>query len=87
MRVVQHGARKIEGRGIAIARFLFDFGSTRVWQPKHLANFVESFAGRVIARTTKPRVMARALDIEQQRVTAGNNQRQVRRHRTVIEKR
>ena len=87
MRVVQHGPREIEGRGIAVARFLFDFGSARIWQPEHLAHFVECLAGRIIARATKPRVMARTLDIEQERVTAGNNQRQVRRHGTAIKKR
>ena len=52
----------------------------RIREPEQLGNLVERFAGRVVARAAEQAVASPRLDVEQQRVSAGDEQRRERRH-------
>src|SRR5687768_1903555 len=80
MRVVQHRSWEIERGGIALAGDFFNFGSAGVMQAEHFADLVVGFARGVIARAAEFVVAAGTFHIEQQGVTAGNDEREMRWH-------
>lgn len=45
---MHHGAREIEGFGVAIGGGFFDFGSAGVGEAEHFPNFVEGFASGIV---------------------------------------
>ena len=56
----------------------------RIRQPEQLGNFVECFTRRVVARSSEHAIATPRLDVEQQRVSAGDEQRREWRNRVAM---
>jgi hypothetical protein len=80
---MQHRAREIIGRGIAGKRRLFDFRAAGIGQTEHFPDLVVGLARRIVAGAAEFAVAPGPAHIQQQRVAAGNDQRQMRRHRSL----
>ena len=87
MRFVQHRAREIISSRIATAGDFFDLGSAGIRQAQHLSHLVIGLPRRVVAGAAQFLIATWTFHIQQQGVTAGNDQRCVRWNRGLVEKR
>ena len=75
---VEHAARQIETRGVALSRATFDGRPAGITQPEQLRDFIESFARCVIQGVTEHAVFIKSENFHEERVTAAHHQCDVR---------
>jgi hypothetical protein len=76
-RAIEHGARKAESAGGAQLGELGELRPTRVRQAEEFRGFVESLPGRVVAARPQDLVRTDGAHLDEERMSAGDQQRQV----------
>src|SRR5439155_20110153 len=79
-----HGTREVEAARVAFLREALDRRATRILEPEQRRDLVERLTGCVIARFAEQAVAAPGGDIEQQRMTTGDQQRHERRREVTV---
>lgn len=78
--LVEKSARKGKTLRVAAARALFYVRSAGVGETEHFGDFVKGLARGIVERAAELKVGGGGIDPQQQGVTAGDDQRDVRRH-------